>query len=321
MSDTRQEVRDFVDLLLSDPAGQIVACNILHCCDEGLFAREKIEEILQLSLRQFANDTPESCLELLGLVEIEWQAYRFHGPAITLDGDKLPNGGLYHVVRYDYFLDMIDASHLNESGIVLKNPFDTVGGLLQVEALNRLSNSVDRPFVADAKLGGKTLWLTPSKMARFGADRLRDLLGLIQHGIGVPLVRIAISMASTHKILAYRPTFATAGTHRRFRHRPDTETPSGFGRAVDLARHSRKPVGSSVDGALEVVSEPQPLAALKISWECVGRTEFHGEYRARTTQDALPSTPNYDEKFVQRLLGKRCLGDVRREMETLFQLH
>lgn len=326
MCNNEETALRFVDLLLSQPAGQIVACNIVHCCDEGIVAHEDIVRILRVSLHTFAMDTPKSLTGLLGLLSIEWATHRFHGPqAVTADADaECFARPLHNVIRYDYFIPLLDAGVCSREGLVNTDPFKVAGGPREVARLDALSNAGSSPFLADAKLGYGALWLTPDELAGKKADRIRDLLGLVHHGAGVPLVRVGVSAESVRGLHVHRPTFATAGTHKRFRQRPQRSTPLGCGRAIDLSKHRRQPPDTDVDGAIEVVTEPQPLSALSVSWQCVGRTEWHGEDREPSSKTSRSASaplepPDYDGKFVQRLLGDRSLEEMRNALLLLCQ--
>lgn len=312
MSEFQEAVGRFVTLLLSEPKGQIVACNLVHCDDAKVVEPTEIRAILQLALRQFAMDAPTTCTELLGLLEIEWQDFRFHGPE-TPAADPTHGVGLHHVIKYEYFFASLTPALRISEGVVSRNPFAIVGGMEQVRKLDALSSKAKFMFPDGAKLGYGALWLTPADLRPLNADRARDLLGLVHHGAGVPLMRVSLTPASVQRFRTHRPTFASAGTHRRFRQRPGIDTPQGFGRAVDLEKHRTAAVGEVVDGAMEIVAEPQDIYGLDISWSCLGCTQVHGEPEVGPPAP----TPNYDEIFVNRLLGDRTLDELRRDIEIL----
>lgn len=311
-------IERFASLLLSEPKGQIVACNLLYCHDAKVVEPSEVESIVKTSLHQFDADPPASCTELLGLLEIEWHAHRFHGPEAEVS-DELCRTGFHHILRYEHFFDALDPKVRSATGIVARNPFTEVGAKQQAVTLNRLSGQPAGMFSSGKKLGHTTLWLTPDDLRPLTADRARDLLGLIHHGAGIALMRVSVASTIIRGLRARRPTFAAAGTHRRFRQRPDSYTPTGFGRAVDLQRHRTLPVGETVDGAMEVVTEPQGLHSLEIAWICLGCTKAHGEdQRVEKLIGMSPrAKPNYDEIFVQRLLGDKTLHNVEQDLHNL----
>jgi hypothetical protein len=309
MLSSRQTIQAFVKLLLSHPAGQIVACNIVCCWRCRVVDRAGINDALSVALDQFERKPPADCKQLIGLLETAWQAHCFHGPQARRTGRESGKGLLYNIIRYDYFTSMLNWDTLAREGLCVEgDPCTTAGGEVKMDAVNNLSGR-DGVFKADCDLGRATLWLTPDDLGSDKPDRIRDALGLIQHGTGKTLVRLTIPAATANAIKSFRPTFAAAGSHRRFQQRPDRRTPRGLGRTVDLDRHNREPMDNPVSGPIEIIARPQKIEGLSASWTCLGPTVHSGEPESMQQE--------FDERFVKRMWRDRDGDKLRRLLVCL----
>ncbi|MEJ8859722.1 hypothetical protein WKW79_34560 [Variovorax robiniae] len=295
---------------MSEPLGQIVACNIVRCGRSRLVDRRLIHAALCTALEQFERDRPAHCTGLIGLLMNEWQTHYFHGPAAVVTAKSPGRVLLHNIIRYEYFLGMLTNDVVAAENLLSPDPCGTADGSLKMRALCSLSGRSDvlRP---DGEFGRATLWLTPDDLAQ-DADQVRDLLGLVHHGPGLALMCVDIPASAMGATESFRPTFAAAGSHRRFRQRPDRRTPRGFGRAVDLAKHCQQPIDRPVDGGVEIIAKPQRLHGLGATWTCLGCTIRSGEPE---TQDV--GSREYDERFVRRLWHERDMGKLRRQLANL----
>ena len=143
------------------------------------------------------------------------------------------------------------------------------------------------------------------------AECLRDALGLIHHGADKALAALHLPADLVHRREGGRPTFADAGSHRRFRADADTRRAQGrsaWGCTVHLAHleAGRK----QVDGRMERVVPPIPARDVgKIRVTPLGST---------LTERGAPASAANDAAFAERLLrqhGGRTqlrarLGDI-----------
>jgi hypothetical protein len=160
---------------------------------------------------------------------------------------------------------------------------------------------------------GGVVWLTPSaglarlvKAAR-AADRLRDVLGLLHHPRGRCLAVLHLDDLAVQRCGTARPTFADAGSHRRFKVRADAERNrqrSAWGHTADLARlASGAPI---LDGRPERVCGPIPTEDLdSIRVTPLGRTlATRGETSKGANRD---DDPAFAAQLVRRQGGRARL--------------
>lgn len=310
----------FLSLLLSEPKGRIVGCNILSCHTSRLVGAPWMRKTMRQVLLKFSQDEPRTCTELIGLLEREWTESLFAGPvSAALGADD--RQGYVHVIRYERFLTLLDPAVLASEGIRIENPCETTYGSIHMEALNMLGEhgrGLRDPGRGIMNLGYCTLWLAPFSDRVKTADDARDLMGLVHHGDNVSLVSVKMPHDVIEARHCHRPTFADAGSHRRFRQRPDRCRPRNFGRAVDLAKHRAEPLSSPVDGALETVTTPLPFnPELQATWWCLGCTTKHGERDKKSSR----ADDEMDEIFFNRLLRGRRLIDIRAKLERIIKNH
>lgn len=141
-------------------------------------------------------------------------------------------------------------------------------------------------------------------------DGARDALGLIDRCTGVALIEIRFPANKLVSVKWARPTFADAGTHRRFRTINDDNTSpsiSGWGCTVDLGRFA---AGDPVlDGLPERVVEPLAFDRdLEAEFSFVGGT---------TSTRGLTAAKDDDEAFARRVLRRRTVADLRNRLTAL----
>ncbi len=161
---------------------------------------------------------------------------------------------------------------------------------------------------------GGVVWLTPSAgvahllKSNRAADRLRDVLGLQHHLRGRCLAVLHLDDAAVQRCVTARPTFADAGSHRRFKARADAKRNrkrSAWGHTSDLARLAQ---GAPIlDGRPERVCGPIPTADLDpIRITPLGTT---AKTRGATSKGATrDDDPAFAAQLVSRQGGRTRLG-------------
>jgi len=156
------------------------------------------------------------------------------------------------------------------------------------------------------------LWITQSKEVEpyinfaDAADRVRDLLGLIHYKARRRLLRLRIEPAMLAGKSVGRPTFADAGSHRRFKATADNAAnrrrPS-WGFTTDLSLFEGG--ATSIDGAPARVVCP-------LKTEDVGSVEIQSLGEVKITRGSAP----YDDMAFARCLSARHeSAGIRRRLE------
>ncbi|MBF0336851.1 MAG: hypothetical protein HQL05_03385 [Nitrospirae bacterium] len=324
---------DMVDLLLNEPVGVIMACNIVKSSHEKLIKNNELKEFMGNALDAFIEDRVKTTAELVaqlsdvasGMRPIGGKRRQFYfacGKRVgNMSKGKFSTILSVSTLKKRLVLDPdLDIAH--KAFVSNHDPLDPA----LEDAIGKLNGrpSIYRP---NAKLGGSPnrplFWITPSdniskKRLRYRTytalgNTIRDLLGLIHYKKGVPLVEIRIHGSKLQSLRHARPTFADAGGHRRFK----IYTSSGrakkkpaWGWTVDL--HPFHLSGFSVDGAEERVVESACLGAnLETEFQFCGFTDTT---RGNTAKDN-------DAEFADRLLSDLTtlgLTYLRDELLRLF---
>lgn len=267
-----------IDLLLSKPLGRIVACNILAALEENVLKCELLRAFLENCVQAFIEDKVSTTKELIGQFE---DVARGDRPRTSSRRRKflfVCTKRTPAINENTEFSTVIKVSVLNEHLVsdsalahghasFVSNPDPTDPALKK--AIHRLNGRTDI-YRSDACLGGNLdrplFWIAPSdilstelqdnSLEKLG-DVVRDRLGLIDHEESTSLVEIRIPGNRLQRRRHARPTVADAGTHRRFRIRPDASRArqrSGWGWTVDLRRFANG--DTIIDGAPERIVEP-----------------------------------------------------------------
>ena len=185
-----------------------------------------------------------------------------------------------------------------------KPPADRRVRFSPTEALGRTRSVVwftSRRKLA-ARLGGRT--------GRNGAQRARDLLGLVHHRPGVVLAALHFPARILESRASARPTFADAADHSRFRAWPDdrrAQSDRNWGRTVDLRAldHAER----LADGC------PERVTMVIAGDDLPGDGQFEFDLLG-VVDEALGTTPEADEAYAARLLGGMSVADIRARLKS-----
>ena len=315
-----------IDLLLKEPIGRIVACNIFAALEENLIKRELLKTFLENCLQAFTEVTVLTTEDLIGQFE---DVARGDRPisnrrqflfACTKRTTAMTEDSEFSTVMEIGTLNgylISDSALADGHASFVSNP-DPTDPMLR-DAIDLLNGRTDI-YRSNAYLGGNPnrplFWITPSEMLLAErrdnslenlGDAIRDLLGLIRYEDSIPLVELRIPGNRLRCQKHARPTFADAGTHRRFRIRPDTSRArqrSGWGCTVHLRLFANG--NTNINGASERVVDPAALNAdLDVEFEFAGFTETT---RGNTIEDD-------DAAFAERV----CYGINLSELKDFFE--
>ncbi len=141
------------------------------------------------------------------------------------------------------------------------------------------------------------------------AQRIRDLLGLVHHQQGTLLAAMHFSPRTLSACASARPTFADAGSHRRFKTWPDSvsaRNQRSWGSTVDL--HALAAARPSVDGCPERVTKS--IESNMLTGEATFEIELLGALPA-------PSDETTDPVFAHRLLNGRTVAQLGAALKAL----
>jgi hypothetical protein len=229
---------------------------------------------------------------------------------------RMPASGFVHITRVDLFVKHAiardDLRRLAGTAILRFAPGSGTSGITW---RGRAPSKVSLRDGATLGRPNGVLWLTlvdavEADMDFAGAaDRVRDRLGLVHYAAGVPLLAVQLEPRVIAGKETARPTFADAGSHRRFKVMADKAVNRrrvswGFSADLSLLALERK----WIDGAPERVACPlrsHDVGSLSV--------RFLGETSADVGRD-----PEDDVTFAKRLSirHKECAG-VRRRIEKL----
>ncbi len=275
-----------VDLLLSDPKGIIVACNLLHSLDDGLVDKATIQALLDWWFALY--DSPyasgrtdvEKLLDALDKTVFERQPSGFRNGQSKPDfrlrcklkakrsstNDVSTTTSLLvfcnHII-HDEDYKGLTGYHIPSSPVDISDP-----GIRR--AIGQLKGcpggKLRCRLRAHGTLGraGRLMWFTEEHAVQIGkasaADGVRDQLGLVDYKKGELLVMAVVSHGDIKKAGGLRPSFMDATLHTRFRVHSDTKTCNNrkiWGHTVNLEQFANN--RSNIDGVCERVC--QPLAA------------------------------------------------------------
>lgn len=314
-----------IDLLLSEPIGRIVVCNIIAALEENVIESDTLKAFLGNCVQAFTEDEVTTTKELV--VQFEHVARgdrpRTSGrrrkfllactkrtPAIT-NRKKFSTVLAVSAVKKHLVSDSASllghasfGSNPDPTDPVLKDAIDRLNGRTDIYRPNaRLGSNPYRPL----------FWIVPTKLLSTErqnnslenlGNAVRDRLGLIDYEENIPLVEIRIPGNRLQRRRHARPTIADAGSHRRFRIYPDasrSKQRSGWGWTVHLGRFARG--DTIIDGAPERVVEPTDFNA-----RLGAKLEFAG-----VTKTARGSIGDDDDAtFAKRV----CCGANRRSLKT-----
>lgn len=280
--------QQFIDEMLEEDRGRIVACNLVAGLDEGLFDREFAHSVLTwwraaflfVVKRRFAGVLPrqrrqEVLMEALDRVLLDGplppdfpggdRKPDFRFSCIRMRPGRRARSGFVNVIRTANFIK--HAMHPEERDrlaggyglFVSSDPAEGETDTLTLQGCERLrlnpSASIGRP--------DGVCWVAPTPPARAlldgptAATSMRDHLGLIHHSAGRSLLALHLPGGAVAQGGATRPTFADAGSHARFMTRADQQDQRrrySWGHTANLEGVAS---GSpSIDGLPERVCQP-----------------------------------------------------------------
>ncbi len=229
---------------------------------------------------------------------------------------RLPSAGFETITDNDLFLThKVDTKDLRRlSGKMILLPALGAGGSgYKWLVRDPVSVSLRRGKTLGRRTG--LLWITQRKEVEpyinftDAADRVRDRLGLIHYKSRRRLLRLRIRPTMLAGKSVGRPTFADAGSHRRFKAAADkaaNRRRQSWGFSADLSLFEGG--AKWIDGAPERVVCP-------LKTEDVESVEIQYLGEVSITRG---SAPNDDEAFAQRLSVRHgYAGGVRRRIENL----
>lgn len=335
MAKSQLKTEQFLDMLLSDPRGQVIVCNILDGISENLYDEKFIKELFDWWQALYLKQKSRSLSAMLATLN-------------TLVFENLPKGFRSGIKRPNFRIfcrRQIQHINTDESEFTTVVPVFILKVISSKEDLDRLlSQGIEFPLderqqwkvdAINALMGlpeahrkvridrGATigrppyvLWYTIKHdfediLSTSGehADKARDALGLVHHQSGKFLTALYFSGKALNHVSSGRPTFADAGTHFRFKTRADSEDNrkrSEWGHAADLEHFANgAPV---IDGLPERISEPIGEKALakasEIGFTPLGETK---KSRGKTIEDD-------DARFALRLLNGRDTNKIKHEI-------
>ena len=318
-----------VDLLLSEPKGQIVAYNALASLDNNLISDDLLRQFFMKCFEAFIEDEITKTDDLISQFEdvargkrpVSRPPKKFllickrFTPSITRKTT------VCNVIEFDTLKTFIlkDSTTVSGHGVALSNPDPTDSALADsIEELNKIPDK----YQSGARLGGDSkrpfFWITPSienerqvKSAEKCGDYIRDRLGLIHREPNQILIEIQIPGEAILEHENSRPTFFDALSHRRFRVQPDTNTArrrSAWGYTVDLAKFANK--RPQIDGLPERIVKPiDCTASLGLKFKHIGNIVV---VRGNSPEDN-------DTAFAKRLSSGANLTTLKQEILELFE--
>jgi hypothetical protein len=155
-------------------------------------------------------------------------------------------------------------------------------------------------------------WAAPRKACpedcapELAAETLRNLLGLVHYGGGVPLMALYIKVPDRQA--CFRPSVIEANPNARFRQVHPDRSESQWGYTVDLSRLPTAPVGQTIAGAPEILVGQVALAeSPDVMFVSLGVTT--------TDKDTASS----DRAFRDHLRASRAFEEIYRQIATYLE--
>lgn len=289
----------FIDLLLSQPEGRIIACNALESLNKGLISKKCWRRFFLECLRVY-NEHKDSVdiRDLIGLFKDIANKKKFFLLAPTHSIDHT----VYNVIDINKLISRLEKEFVLWEGEeeCISTPVDPSDETISymVTDLNYQFNK----YKLQCKLvdpNWPIFWITSSEI-NGNADKVRDALGLIHYGNNSFLVRIEIPPTSIKE--SSRPTFIDGLSSRstRFRVRPDTspvERDTTWGYTVNLESFANG--CENIDGVpervVQAIDEDSPL-----KFDYIGRTS------------SIPG--NDDIRFANRVCRGIDIKDLRKKI-------
>jgi|GEM_PF-2739493 len=322
--------QQILDLLLSDPKGVVIACNLQQSIKQGLVTKNFASTLVDWWFdyyRYTISGTTGGINKLLDALDVVISPTNLpanfrpgtHRPDFLLQGRyptrKHKINDAQHVMTFTTFRRHVahedDYKKLTNgcdipSANSFTNPSDR--GIARAMDLLQKMGRWDCRITADGTIGrsGRILWFTSAPSGSTTtrtADEIRDMLGMIDRKPGNLLIEVTLPATCLAKQNPRRPTAMDAGSHQRFRVRADGKTKQGrkaWGHAVDLGKFARGE--PNIDGACERVCQPIPATAVnQLSFRCLGKV---------TTTRGNDANDN-DDEFAKRLLSTCPKTDVK----------
>jgi len=287
--------KQMVDLLLSEPEGQIIAYNALATRDSKIVSEKLLKDFFSQCLNAYQEDKVTSTDDLISQFELVASGKRpikGEKKIFLLKCDKISTllNKKYessNVIEFSTLKGYIINYSCSASGhgSILTNP-DPTDPCFE-ESIKELNNITNK-YQINAKLGGNSkrpfFWITNSNILvrkiNKRADYIRDILGLIHYEPSHILIEIKIPGRTIIKSKNARPTFMDALSHTRFRIKPDTvlaRQRSAWGCTVDLNKLALKK--KKIDGLPErIVNQVDCTEDLGLSFSYIGEVKtFRGD--------------------------------------------
>lgn len=328
-------MRNFIRSLLTSWEGRLVLCNILDSHSMGLINDNTVIDYLQwwksttACIQQTAaangpSAYSEPFIEALGLLcldQSKWQKIHATYPCLSSLGTKPdflvqccagvrpPENWLHTTRESTYFAHLSAEGQANDFGNNQIKP-----ELARTQRSNRPSGApVQLKPGASLGIPGGLLWYTDalrsavavSLSSSDAADKMRDVLGLVQHRKDKQLVALTFRVRTG--IACARPSPMDAGSHLRFRVKPDSQT-SNQGYTVDLEAFASG--NTNIDGAPEWVTRSLPVKNL---------TDVKVYHLGKTSITRGDSADDDIKAFSQRVCGGRSWVDIKKAICRILQ--
>jgi hypothetical protein len=323
-----------LDILLGDPKGLIIACNMLSSIDDKLVNEDTVRELLDWWFSLYDSPFVSGGTDLERVLDAFDKTIFEKQPIGFRTGEKKPDFILrcgfvsrkpvesevsnitYMLTFFHYIMHEEDQKKLTGYRVP-SYPVDAEDPGIQ-RVLRQLKSCPKEKrscrLRSNGTLGrpGRLLWFSdqhPPRSVPYAADVARDQLGLVDYKKGELLVAAMIPSECTAKAEGQRPSFMDAALHTRFRVHADTAKKNHrktWGHTVDLDKLRRN--ARNVDGLYERVCRP-------ITTHDVEAINF--TYLGQLTNNRGEEKQDDDQAFAQRLLGGVTESAIRARMVKL----
>lgn len=321
----------FIDRVLAKPRGQIVLANLTNGLNQGLFHHKDARNVVDAWMNEFCRkfktvlkgglsegreeDELINCLETIKKVfRVKCQRRPRRSCKARGFGTVIHAGTLIA-----HYMSEHDRRRLSASGAITGLSISAPAAETEIDALmslrRRQVNLRPNQVIGNPE---SVLWITPLEevqkhlVGTEAAERVRDGLGLIHRDrLHEPLVLLELPASAVAGTTNGRPTFADAGSHRRFKTHVDGKAKSkrsAWGHTVDLERLAGG--NTLIDGHPERVCMPVPTAMLgRIEFVPLGKIRF-----VRTEQTGRDDDPAFAQRLVAHAGG---LAKIRNTVRGL----